>query len=153
MKIQVIRMVVILGLLMGIGNASARAQTLNEYSIVADIPFSFVVRDTALPAGKYTVKRVDDTETHLLEIRSNKGRIAVVFEAQNAQANQIPRDAELVFDQVGDQYFLTQIWTSASEFGYQLPKTKAEERLEGSGMQSERRSILAKVLGKTKKAK
>ena len=150
MKIQFAKMLLILGLLIGVGNVPAKAQALSEGTIEANVPFAFIVRDTTLPAGKYTVKRLDETEPQVLEIRSANGRTAVVFEAQNAQTTQIPRDAELVFDKVGDQYFLSQIWADDSDIGYQLPKTKGEESLEGSGMQAEHHSILAKVFRRTK---
>lgn len=151
MKIRSMKMLLVLGLSIGIGNVTARAQALSEGVIEADVPHPFIVKDTTLPAGKYTVKRLDDTQPNVLEIRSANGRTAVVFEAENAQASQIPRNAELVFDKFGDQYFLSQIWTSDSDSGYQVPKTKAEERLEGSGMKAERHSIFTKLLKRTNK--
>ena len=154
MKIQFMKMLLVLGLLIGLGNVTARAQALSEGTIEADVPHAFIVKDTTLPAGRYTVKRLDDTEPHVLEIRSANGRTAVIFEAENAEANEIPRNPELVFDKVGDQYFLSQIWASDSNIGYQLPKTKAEKRLEGSGsMQTEHHSIYAKLSKRIKKAK
>jgi len=153
MKIQFMKMLLVLGLLIGLGNVTARAQALSEGTIEADVPHAFIVKDTTLPAGRYTVKRLDDTEPQVLEMRSANGRTAVIFEAENAQANQIPRNPELVFDKIGDQYFLSQIWSSDSNIGYQLPKTKAEKRLEGSGAQTEHHSIYAKLSKRTKKAK
>lgn len=153
MKTHFTKMLLIFGLLLGVGHVNASAQVLTEGAIQADIPFSFVVRNTTLPAGKYTLRRVDETETHVLEIRSANGRIASIFEAQYAETGQIPNEATLVFDRFGDQYFLSQIWSSETKAGYQLPKTKAEERLESNGMHAEHRSILAKAFGKTKKAK
>ena len=154
MKIQFMKMLLVVGLLIGIGNVTARAQGfIDDTAIEADVPHAFSVKDKTLPAGKYTVKRLDDTQPNVLEIRSADGRTAVVFEAESVQANQIPSNAELVFDKVGDQYFLSKIWTTDSEIGYQLPKTKAEKALEGSGMQAEHHSIFAKVFKRTKGAK
>jgi hypothetical protein len=153
MKLQFTKTLLILGLLIGVGNVTARAQALSEGTIEADVPHSFVVRDTTLPAGKYTLRRLDNVEPQVIEIRSANGRTAVVFEAESAQANQIPRNAELVFDKIGDQYFLWQIWSSDSDLGYQLPKTKAQERLEGDGMKAEHHSIFAKFSKKHKKGK
>jgi hypothetical protein len=152
MKIQFMKMLLVVGLLTGLGNVTARAQALSEGYIEADVPHAFIVKDTTLPAGKYTVKRLDDTQPNVLEIRSANGRRAISFEAENAQAKRIPRNAELVFNKIGDQYFLSQIWADDSDIGYQVPKTKEEERLEGSGMQSEHHSILGKVFRRAKKA-
>lgn len=154
MKIRSMKMLLVLGLLIGIGNVTARAQGLvDDTSIEADVPHAFIVKDKTLPPGMYTVKRLDDTRPNVLEIRSADGRTAVVFEAESVQANQIPSDAELVFDRVGDQYFLSKIWPSDSNIGYQLPKTKSEKTLEAGGMQAEHHSIFAKAFKRTKGAK
>jgi hypothetical protein len=59
----------------------------------------------------------------------------------------------MVFDKIGDKYFLSKIWTTESEYGYQLPKTKAEERLEAGGLKAEHHSITARLSKRTKKAK
>ncbi|MEK6303328.1 MAG: hypothetical protein AABO41_21675 [Acidobacteriota bacterium] len=152
MKIHSTKMLLMLSLLIASGSVTARAQELiDDTAIKADVPHAFIVKDKTLPAGKYTVKRLDDTQPNVLEIRSEDGRNAVTFEAESAQTNQIPRKAELVFSKLGDQYFLSKIWTADSSLGYQLPKTKAEENLEGSGMKAEHHSIFAKVHKRTKK--
>lgn len=153
MKTHSMKMLLMLSLLIAGGSVTARAQALiGDTALQANVPHSFIVRDKTLPAGRYTVKRVSDTQPNVLEIRSDNGRNVVTFEAETAEASQIPSKAELVFNQVGDQYFLSKIWTSESSFGYQLPKTKAEERLEGSGIKAEHHSIFAKVYKRTKKA-
>ncbi len=147
------KMLLVLGLLIGVGDVTARAQALSVGAIEADVPLPFIVKDTTLPAGKYIVSRLDENDPLVLEIRSTNGHTAVIFEAENAQSKQIPRNPELVFDKIGDQYFLSQIWSSDSDIGYQLPKTKAEKRLEGSGTQTEHHSIYAKLSKRMKKAK
>lgn len=146
-----IKMLLMLSLLIAGGTVTARAQALIDDTVVqANVPHSFIVKDKTLPAGKYTVKRLSDTQPNVLEIRSDDGRNAVTFEAETAQANQIPSKAELVFNKLGDQYFLSEIWTPDSSLGYQVPKTKAEESLEGSGMKTEHHSIFAKLHKRTK---
>lgn len=153
MKIHSITMLLMLAFLIGVGIIPARAQALIEGTIEANVPFAFMVKDTTLPAGKYTLQRLDEADPKVLEIRTANGRTAIIFEAENAQIASIPHNPELVFDKIGDQYFLSQIWANDSDIGYQLPKTKTEERLEGDGMQAQHHSILAKVLKRTKKAK
>ena len=146
MKIQVMKTLFLLSLMMGIANVTARAQGLiDDTAIEADVPHAFIVRDTTLPAGKYTIKRVDYTQPNALEIRSADGRRAVIFETESTRATETPRQAEFVFDTVGEQYFLSKIWVTDSDIGYQLPKTKAQKRLEGSGMQAEHHSIFARL--------
>jgi hypothetical protein len=36
---------------------------------------------------------------------------------------------KLVFDRVGDQYFLREVWTEGAKSGRQLPKSKLESEL------------------------
>lgn len=149
-KIQFMKTLLILGVLLAAGNVTSNAQALIEGSIETTIPFAFIVKDTTLPAGKYILRRVDPNDPGILEISNARNRTTVLFEAQNTQANRTPRDAELVFDKVGDQYFLAQVWTSGSEDGYQLPETKAQQRLESGGMKAEHHSIVGKLFKRTK---
>jgi len=150
MKTQFMKTLLILGFLIGVGDVAARAQALSDGVIEADVSHPFIVKGKTLAAGKYVVKRVDDNNPQVLEIRSANGRKAVIFEAENAQTKEIPHKAELVFDKIGDQYFLSQIWASDTDIGYQLPKTKAQKRLESGGTQAERHSIAAKFSKRTK---
>ena len=132
----------ILCLLGGIG-VKASAQIYSDETIIADIPYDFVVRDQTLPAGKYTFKVADDTNLNLLVLRSEGGKTAVFFQTLYVQANEPPRQTELVFDKVGDTYFLSQIWLEGSNTGDEVEKTKAERKLESEGMRSEHQSVMA----------
>lgn len=111
--------------------------------IQVDVPFTFVVRDTTLPAGKYDVKAFDDLTPGVIELRSVKGHTAVVVDTENAQTrdDQAASKTELVFNKVGDQYFLSQVWIAGSEFGSELVKSRMEKRLEGGSRRPERHSI------------
>ena len=51
MKIQFMKMLLVLGLLIGLGNVTARAQALSEGTIEADVPHAFIVKDTTLPVS------------------------------------------------------------------------------------------------------
>lgn len=153
MKTQFISRLLILGLLIAGGAIRANAQALEEGAIEADVPFAFIVGQKTFPAGKYTLKRADDTNPGVLEISNDKGRGTIFFEAQSAEAAEYPRQTNLVFDKIGDQYFLSEIWASDTKLGYRLPKTSTEKSLEGGDLKTELRSILAKVLRKTKTSK
>jgi hypothetical protein len=152
-KTQFISGLLILGLLISVGGICANAQTLDQGTIEADVPFAFIVGKNTFPAGKYTLKRADDTNPGVLEIRNDKGRGTIFFEAETAQANEYPRQTNLVFEKIGDQYFLSEIWASDTNFGYRLPKTNAEKSLEGGDIKTEHRSIPAKLFRRTKTSK
>lgn len=153
MKTQLISKLLILVLLTAAGVIRANAQALEVGTIEADVPFAFTVGQKAFPAGKYTLKRADDTTPGVLEIRNDKGRGTIFFEAQTTEANEYPRETNLVFDKIGDQYFLSEIWASDTKLGYRLQKTHTEKSLEGADVQTELRTIVAKLLRKTKTSK
>jgi hypothetical protein len=152
-KTQFISRLLILALLTAAGAICANAQALEEGSIEADVPFAFIVGEKAFPAGKYTLRRADATNPGVLEISNDKGRGTIFFEAQPARASEYPRQTNLVFDKIGDEYFLSEIWAADTNLGYRLPKTNAEKSLEGGDIKTELRSILAKLLRKTKTSK
>ena len=153
MKTLFISKVLILGLLFAAGGICTKAQGLSEGTVEADVPFAFIVGKKTFPAGKYTFKRADDTNPEVLGISDNSGRRTIFFRADNAEANEYPSQTKLVFDKIGDQYFLSEIWTSDTNFGYRLPKTNAEKSLEGADIKTEQRSIFGKLFRATKTSK
>lgn len=111
------------------GGSRAQAQVA-ETVVVADIPFGFMVRDTTLPAGQYTIKRLDSVNPNAMEIRSADGVERLVFLVGSAEAVTPPDQTKLVFDRVGDQYFLSEIFEVGDRSGVELKKSRAERRLE-----------------------
>jgi len=128
-----------------VGGVVANAQVSSVPQIEANVPFDFVVGDTRLPAGKYQITAVDENSNKVLEIRSTNSRTAVMFDTEDDQTrgNQIESKTELVFDQVGGQYFLSQIWVAGSSTGNSLLRPRMEEKLVNRGSQSEKRSVVA----------
>jgi hypothetical protein len=104
---------------------AAQAQTTN---VKASIPFGFVVGDHAYSAGEYTVKsmaidgvaiRIDNADESekgiTLSNPSNSGRPAT--------------GTKLVFQRLGNNYFLYQIWTEGNSLGREFPMSKAEVKI------------------------
>jgi hypothetical protein len=114
------------------GTSPARAQVV--HTIVADIPFSFTVKNKVMPAGEYTVKRVSSDKPGVMEIRSSDGHERAVFLVRSTQLAKEPSESELVFDRVGEQYFLSEIFESWDNLGVQLQKSHAEKKLEKTGV-------------------
>ena len=114
--------------LFAIGKAThVRAQV--DETIVADVPFGFVVRDHSLPAGSYTIKRLD-SQPGVMEIRDAEGQRVLLFLTGSAQTAKEPKQAELIFDRFGDQYFLAEIFEEGNRSGIELQKSRAERSLE-----------------------
>lgn len=127
------------------GGIVANAQIDSDSKIQGNVPFKFVVDRTTLPAGKYEIKGLDDSTPGVLELTSLDGRTRVVFETDAAQTRdgEPSSKTELVFDKVGDEYFLSQVWVSGNGSGSQVGKSKMEKKLEEGGSQPERHSIAA----------
>jgi hypothetical protein len=100
-----------------------------EPRIIANIPFAFIAGDKTLPAGEYTIDRPNANEPDLLLIRSADKHVAFFLNAQNVEARQTPSKTELVFNEIGNKYFLSQIWMAGDDTGREIPKPRAEREL------------------------
>src|SRR5919107_764385 len=77
-------------LMVGLGaTLTSNAQIESDANIRANIPHSFVVNNTTLPAGKYWIKvsDADAADLTVLEIRSVDGKTALLFETQPVNVN------------------------------------------------------------------
>jgi len=130
-------------LVVGLGaTLSTSAQIESDVTIKATIPHAFVVRDTTLPAGTYFIKVEDDEgELNTLEIRGVDGKVAVLFDTDDVVANHSMPTTELVFDKLGDTYFLSKVFLSGDRSGNELPKSKMQRKLEEGGLTAESNSI------------
>jgi len=128
---KVLLIVVSLSLMAFAGRTPAHAQVVD--TIEADIPFSFTVRDTTLPAGRYNIERVYTIDPNVMEIRGSDGHSTAFVIVENAEIAKAPQLSELIFDRVGDQYFLWEIFEGGSNAGVALPKSHAERQLEKEG--------------------
>ena len=112
------------------------AQIQSNATIRANIPYSFVVQNTTLPAGTYVITVADSyaSDLSVLEIRSANGKTAVFFETEPVIVMGLARArTELVFDKIGDDYFLSRVFLEGYGGGNRLFKSKMQKRLEENG--------------------
>jgi hypothetical protein len=75
-----------------------------EPSAKANIPFNFTVGDKSMPAGEYTISL---TSEHVVKIQSaDKLQVDLAIASKSYQ--EPGAKGQLVFDKVGDYYFLRQ---------------------------------------------
>ncbi|HWN99444.1 MAG TPA: hypothetical protein VNS63_09260 [Blastocatellia bacterium] len=127
------------------GSTLAQAQVLD--TIVADIPFAFTVKNTTLPAGRYTIKRLDSTNPGVMEITSADNSEKRIFLVGSAQANKEPDKSKLIFDRIGDRYFLSKIFEAGDSSGVELQKSRVERQLDEEGKIGQVQSVA--VLART----
>ena len=94
--------------------------------VKANVPFEFKVGSAQLPAGTYEIK-VDNASAGAIMIRNGQTNAGAMATARRES----PRNtsAKLVFDHVGDQYFLAEVWRSSDSEGMIVPTSKQEKEL------------------------
>jgi len=118
-----------------IGIASAQ-----ERAVKANVPFDFTVANQLVPAGTYTIS----AESYgLIKIQNSDSHVAILttitHDANESKAN------KLVFDKIGDQYFLSEILCSSADMNMSVPTSKAEKtaRVQEASLQNSSQVFLA----------
>ena len=95
-------------------------------SVRAKIPFQFTVSGKVLPAGQYDFMRdANDEAIRVVGERKTPGVIAMIVTRLGAGIHTTPEDAHIVFDKVGDTYFLSEVWVPGVD-GFLLHSTKGK---------------------------
>jgi hypothetical protein len=95
--------------------------------MTANVPFAFSVGDKRLPAGAYAVREMDRA-TLIQSADSANSVLGIYYYAGPSKTD----ETKLVFNKVGNHYFLAQIWTSARDQGLSVPQSKLEKELRTS---------------------
>ena len=107
--------------LMTAGNANAQSAVLK-----VNVPFSFTVDKTFLPAGNY-IFGFDSMlpNTLIIEDRTKTVRArAYILRGSIAEG----REDSLIFHRYGGEYFLSEVGFDSASDGVSLPATKLESR-------------------------
>ena len=104
---------------------AAQAQTTN---VKASIPFGFVVGDHTYSAGEYTVKSLSQGSAAIRIDNADESEKGMTL--SNLCSKGQPADGTtLVFQRMGDSYFLHQVWTAGNSLGREFPMSKKEVQL------------------------
>lgn len=123
MKTQVLRIaVVVTGLLMA---SSALAQG-KPGDVLVNVPFSFIVNNHQMPAGRYVVTPASYGFLRIYDTENSRNQL---FMAANSVVSSKTQTPKLVFHRYGDSYFLSEVWNGQSDIGKQLPPSKAEKEI------------------------
>jgi len=119
MKRQSLRILFVL-LGFAVLGATAKAQVLDQ--IVVNVPFEFVAGGKTLPAGTYRANRVSTTGERseglvLSNFDKRAGVIVLPTDVEDARGDK----AQLIFERIGDQHFLSKIETGYSVYNIPVP--------------------------------
>jgi len=107
--------------------SKAQAQIVGDME--ANIPFQFHAGNVKLPAGRYFIHVLDNTDLTVMEISSADGTTTALFDVQSAQANSAPAKSELIFDKYGNRYFLAKLFDEGNPSGSQVLESRYEKRI------------------------
>lgn len=125
--------------LLTIATTSAFSQ---QQTVRGRIPFSFTVGEEVLPAGEYSLFRLDN---HVLMIKNADGRNWVrVVDTQGF--DDAADSSRLVFDRIGESYFLRRVLCpSLSTLNVDIPIGRSEKiaREREANLQTNQRVLVA----------
>jgi len=107
--------------------SKAQAQITGEME--ANIPFQFHAGNVRLPAGRYFIRVLDNTDLTVMEISSADGSTSALFEVQSTQASSSPSKSELIFDKYGNRYFLAKLFDEGNPSGSQVLESRYEKKI------------------------
>jgi hypothetical protein len=87
---------------------ATRAQAVDK--LVVNIPHDFVAAGKTLPAGTYTINRINDFNNTELSLTSFENKDGVLLISSEVAPTREDKPA-LTFNHVGNQYFLSRIET------------------------------------------
>ncbi len=111
----------------------AHAQVMG--AMEANIPFSFHAGNAKLPAGKYRIHVLDDSDAAEMEITSADGAMSALFQVQDAGSNTTAARSELIFNKSGNCYFLAKLFQEGSPSGRQVLASRYEKSMSPQTME------------------
>jgi hypothetical protein len=123
MKKQALTLIGVLSLVLAAGSAFAQSDEVR-----ATVPFDFIANQATVPAGTYSITRLDMT-SNIVVIHGLNKKANLMVGTMN-QGSRKPCDkTKLVFHRYGDRYFLSQIWVEGSSHLRELPKGRLESEM------------------------
>jgi hypothetical protein len=120
MRKQYLRILIALIGVAGLGMA-AKGQEVDQ--IVVNIPYEFVVAGKTLPAGTYRVNRVNHADLETLVLSSFENGAGAIVSSTQVEHSSADK-AQVTFEQVGGQHFLSKIETADHVFT--IPVSRSE---------------------------
>jgi hypothetical protein len=91
----------------------------------ADVPFAFNVGTAQLPAGTYEIRTLSQSGNQIMIQNSKTSASAVSIARRDGSRS---TESKLVFDRIGNQYFLSEVWKDLSA-GMIVPTSRHEQQL------------------------
>lgn len=103
----------------------ASAQLNEQAAWKANVPYSFQIENTKMPAGEYRLHWVAGR----IRIESMNGKYAAAVITLPIEGKKTQQNSSLQFTTYGNEHFLSSIWFAGQEQGRELLKSQAEVQL------------------------
>jgi len=117
MKRGVLVIVAAIVLMGTVGSGAVYAQDVS----IVNIPFQFTANNKVMAPGKYEITITDPTVISLTPVKGPAEFVPTI--TRLAQRAKPITDAEVVFDKLGDQYRLSELWVPGED-GFLIADTK-----------------------------
>jgi hypothetical protein len=122
----------------------AAAQLTTSDSVVAQMPFRFMVANQYVPAGECIVQKADANGRTL--VVHNVGANVSMFALTSANESKTAAPAyALVFHKYGTRYFLSGLRVADARTTYSLAESKAEAELRAQNVTATEQIVLASL--------
>lgn len=121
----------------------AQAASVNQM-LVVDIPYSFHVQQTRLPAGEYGIQPTDPADPTVMVIESRDVDAAAMVNTlplEGTWDKSEEKRAKLVFSEIDDHLFLDEIWVPAHSNARRIPDSDMEESYRDRDLKVEERVL------------
>ena len=113
----------------------AHAQIVGDLDV--DVPFQFHAGNTKLPAGKYRIHVLDDSDLTVMEITSADGSTSALFQVEESDANSAPAKSELIFNKYGNRYFLAKLYDEGNASGSKVVESRYEKQISKAAVEAQ----------------
>ncbi len=127
MKKQALTVLAMAALLAMGSVASLRADSGGE--VWADIPFDFIVGNTAYSAGSYAIQYTNPQGVFVIHIGEDESRSLLLWSNTVPAKSREDYSPRFIFNRYADQYFLTQVWAGGDIDGRELPELQRQREL------------------------
>jgi hypothetical protein len=113
----------------------AHAQIVGDLNV--NVPFQFHAGNTKLPAGKYRIHVLDDSDLTVMEITSADGSTSALFQVQESDVNSAPAKSELIFNRYGNRYFLSKLFDEGNPSGSKVVESRYEKQMSKAAVEAQ----------------
>ena len=131
--------ILITTLLVAAVSVSVHAQ--QRQLLTVTVPFAFTAENSSLPAGTYTVSTLPPY--NMIKVQSADGQKVAMIPAIPSPTSAESERTKLVFDRIGNQYFLSQVWEQGSNLRRDLRSGKLAQELVSGGWRVQSTTVLA----------